>query len=117
MKFPTDAASRIRNQIIAIDTHMSAQLQEEFSVSYPPAMSDASLSQHQPNPNIDPSLQSAGLQDGSAGFPTGPYDFPPGANGMTGVADEQFQFLIPSELLEGFPWNSDFARGFGQIPI
>jgi hypothetical protein len=111
------ASSRLRNQITAIDNYMSAQRQGGFSAPYAPTIPTATLSKQQPNPNIDPNLQNAEMSDGATGFPTNPYEFPPGVNGMSGAADEQFQFQVPAELLEGFPWNFDIAQGFGQIPL
>ena len=114
------AASRLRNQVIAIDNYMGAQRQGEFPASYPPTMPNPPiLGKQEPNPNIDPTLQNAGLPDRIAGTGFGPnaYEIVPqnAVNGLGGVGEEQFQFQVPPELLEVFPWNFDVAQGLGQI--
>lgn len=114
------AASRLRNQITAIDNYMGAQRQGEFPASYPPVIPNSPiLTKQESNPNIDPTLQNAGLPDGIAGtgFAPNAYEFAPqnAVNGLGGAGEEQFQFQVPPELLEGFPWNFDTAQGLGQI--
>jgi hypothetical protein len=124
------AASRLRNQIANIDEYMHAQRQAALHFPTPC---------HYPNPspgfshlaapsllrravtdaNIDPSLQAGGPEAGGmyqAGASA--FDYASGVNGVVaGVqavngADEQFQFQIPPELLEGWPWPFDTGRGF-----
>jgi hypothetical protein len=117
------AASRLRNQITAIDNYMESQHQAEFTGAPfpPPGISNPSPQpKREPNPNIDPTLQNAGLPDGIAGtaFAPNSYDFTPqnAVNRLGGAGEEQFQFQVPPELLEGFPWNLDIAHGLGQNP-
>jgi hypothetical protein len=115
------AASRLRNQITAIDHYMESQRQAEFAGAPfpPPGISNPSLQPKQePNPNIDPTLQNTGLPDGitGTGFAPDSYDFTPQntVNGLGEAGEEQFQFQVPPELLERFPWNLDIAHGLGQ---
>jgi hypothetical protein len=85
-----------------------------------------------PNPNIDPALQNSIPTSSTGSIPNGadafqsPYDYTNAAsntsagsvNGVSRmggqqVTDDGFQFQLPPELLEGWPWNFDFTQGFG----
>ncbi len=120
------AASRLLNQIKIIDEYMAAQRQSDLvtnGTAFPPPLSNAILPgsiNHDSNPNIDPTLQnqitlSSAAQGVTFPTPSNPYDYTnPGSavNGLGGTADEQFQFQLPAELLEGWPWPGDISQGF-----
>jgi hypothetical protein len=130
------ASSRLRNQIAIIDNyrHLSAQRQPDFaSTPYTPSVPAPAPHPHpprpfrlkqEPNPNIDPSLQNAGLPTGgsaAAGFIENVYGFVPQSVGLNGneigvvAGEERFQMRVPPEL-EGFPLGFDIGQRLGQIP-
>ena len=111
------AASRLRNQVKEIDSHMAALRQvESFAATFAPQNGPVLAFTHSQNHNIDPSLQGTGLPvSGVGGFAPNAFGFPPGVNGMGG-GQEQFQFQVPLELREGYPWNFNIAQRPGQHP-
>ena len=113
------AASRIRTQITIIEDYMKTHRQQDDAVSNP-TYSKQALSAVK-NPNIDPSLQVPTAVPNPYQQPQSNFsykrEFTSGVEGMNaGVgqsADEQFQFQLPPELLEGWPWSFDMSHGFG----
>lgn len=121
------AASLLRDQVNNMDGYMHAQRQQNCTTSnttYPShpnhqiasSSSISSTSSSNNNPNIDPNLQGAG--PGSAVYGTlansNPYDYTgTGGVNINGTVDEQFQFQLPPELLEGWPWPFNIVQGFG----
>jgi hypothetical protein len=113
------AASRIRTQITVIEDYMKTQRQLDISTSNP-TYSKQVLSAIE-NPNIDPSLQVPAVVPNLYQQPQSDFnfkgDFTSGVEGMnSGIgpsSDDQFQFQLPPELLEGWPWPFDMSHGFG----
>lgn len=104
------AASHIRSQISAIENYMKTQRQLELAtLTSNPAYSKQELAEEAENPNIDPVLQEPGDIPGQYQQPQNDFqfkgEFPAGLNPSEG--DDQFQFQLPPELLEGWPWPFD----------
>ena len=109
------ATQRLRDHISRIDEYMATQRQQEFVYSQ-----QASAQAPMADP-IDPSLRAddAGLQHGQPWQPEAPDSYGYLVN-STGMGDlngtgEQFQFQLPPELLEGWPWPFDTSQGFGTF--
>jgi hypothetical protein len=108
------ATQRLRSQVERIDEYMATQRQQEFAM--PPPGQGSSISN-----NVEPSLRSnaAGIHQEqhspSQAQPTETYGFVGNANNMSGMAGggDQFQFQLPPELLEDWPWPFDMTQGFG----
>lgn len=113
------AASRIRTQITVIEDYMKTHRQQDTMTSNP-TYSKQVLSAVE-NPNIDPSLQVSTVMPNMYQQPQSDFsfkgDFTSGVEGMSAgmeqSADDQFQFQLPPELLEGWPWPFDMSHGFG----
>lgn len=111
------ATQRLRSQVERIDEYMATQRQQEFALS-PPVQGPSASN------NVERSLRSnaAGIHQEQQhspwqAQPTEAYGFVGNTNnisGMTGVGD-QFQFQLPPELLEDWPWPFDMTQGFGTF--
>jgi hypothetical protein len=135
------ATQRLRSQITRIDEYMAAQRQQDqfsYSHSHSHSQSQSHSQTGPPGPHgpgssvsdsIDPSLRvnhDANTNGGlggdqgqqiwqqqtpdSYGYLTGST-----APGDLGAGGEQFQFQLPPELLEGWPWPFDMTQGFGNF--
>jgi hypothetical protein len=111
------ATQRLRSQVEWIDEYMATQRQQEFA--FPPPGQGASSSN-----NVEPSLRSnaAGIhqeQQHSSwqAQPTEAYGFVGNTNNMGGMGGSggQFQFQLPPELLEDWPWPFDMTQGFSTF--
>ncbi|KAE8450522.1 hypothetical protein EG329_006253 [Mollisiaceae sp. DMI_Dod_QoI] len=123
------ASSRLRAQIRSIDNYMATQRQNDqphLLLNNYGATPIANMIKVEPNPNIDPSLQEAGIPEVNGFQATAnPYDYTnpatvavsvgPGAMSVMGPQDEQFMQL-PPELLEGWPWPLDMSQGLASGP-
>jgi hypothetical protein len=116
------AASRLRAHVTKIDHYMSAQSQNDQTshhvyVPYniAPALNPVK-EEPEPNPNIDPSLQSIPVTSVMNGFQNtaNPYGFSTVDSigitpAMVGMEEQSLQ--LPPELMN-FPWGSDLGSGF-----
>jgi hypothetical protein len=112
------AASRIRNQVRIIEDYMDAQRQQELASS----ASNPAYLKHEPLPGAtnaptDPSLQTTPGAVGLYQQPANDFDFKGNfpSDGIDGITEGQgqFQFQLPPELLEGWPWPFDMSHPFG----
>lgn len=119
------AASRIRTQISIIEEYMDAQRQPDFAGL---SASNSAYSKQVPlpaatNPNIDPSLQNTAGAADLYQQTRNDVDFKGElASGIDGTnvsisqsPSDQFQFQLPPELLEGWPWPFDMSHGIGSF--
>jgi hypothetical protein len=111
------ATQRLRDHISRIDEYMATQRQQELMYSQAAAQIPMTDS-------IDPSLRPEGPglqaeQQEQSWQTQAPDSYSYLAN-PTGIGDlngtgEQFQFQLPPELLEGWPWPFDISQGFGTF--
>jgi hypothetical protein len=109
------ATQTLRAQITRIDEYMAAQRQQEL------AYSQAAPAAPVPDA-IDPSLRVSheGLPPDQQMWQSQTPDSYGYLTSTTGTGDisgsgEQFQFQLPPELLEGWPWPFDMTQGFGTF--
>jgi hypothetical protein len=108
------ATQRLRDHISRIDEYMATQRQQELIYSQ-------AAVQVPMTDSIDPSLRAedAGLQQEQSWQSQTPDSYGYLTN-STGIGDlngtgDQFQFQLPPELLEGWPWPFDITQGFGTF--
>lgn len=112
------AAARIRNQVGIIENYMDAQRQQELtsSAATPGYLKHDSLPGTTSTPT-DQSLETTPSAVSLYQQPANEFDFKgnyPG-DGIDGISENQaqFQFQLPPELLEGWPWPFDMSHPFG----
>lgn len=111
------AASRIRNQITIIEEYMKTQSQQNLvALASNPQYIKQGLADAE-NPNIDPVLQTPGNMTGQYQHSQSDFQFKGDfGNGITPNVEQpadEFQFQLPPELLERWPWPFDMSHGFG----
>ncbi|KAL2075200.1 hypothetical protein VTL71DRAFT_142 [Oculimacula yallundae] len=123
------ANSRLRHLIARIDKFMISQRRQEALRFPPPVRNYHSPDSHLPHQDIPMKLSHvvnqvdagaipAGTAQWSTSQNTGSFEMVPiddtyGSFPDLGATDDQFQFQIPPELLEDWPWPFDMTQGFG----
>lgn len=112
------AAARIRSQVAIIEEYMDAQRQQELAMSGSnPADSKAGSVPDVTDSVTDPSLQSTPATVNLYPTPGNDFDFKGNfpSDGIDSMSESQgqFQFQLPPELLEGWPWPFDMSHPFG----
>lgn len=111
------ASQRLRDHISRMDEYMVTQRQQELM--YSQAVAQAPMTD-----SIDPSLRPGGpglqAEQQEQSWQTQASDSYSYLANPTGIGDlsgtgEQFQFQLPPELLEGWPWPFDISQGFGTF--
>jgi hypothetical protein len=110
------ATQRLRLQVERIDEYMATQRQQEFALSSPgqgpSALNNVEPSLHGWLPPRTTAFAMAGSIHG--GLWVCSYCNTNNMSGMPG-GEDQFQFQLPPELLEDWPWPFDMTQGFGAF--
>jgi hypothetical protein len=110
------ATQRLRSQVERIDEYMATQRQQELAFNPPGPLTSIQNnieSLHSNEGGIHQDQHQSQWHTQS----TEPYGFIGNQNGISGMtgSGDQFQFQLPPELLEDWPWPFDMTQGFGTF--